>query len=176
MMDQLELATATTLFIVAIIFILLGANKHHKHLKKVICGKDDIIRNLKEELGAVYIKLDSKERYIVTLAANNAVLKQKVINLEGEVQLFLSDSERRFRVYQQTGMIIHEDKEFIEKTSTISIPNNDSNLGEAFDKAVCLAYRGYMTDLLKPKEEKPPIHPNLQAYYNRGKTKTTKKK
>jgi len=183
MMDQLELATTTTLFVVAIIFILLGANKHHKHLKKVISIQDSTIKSLRDENVLCVEKVREKNLNITRLAADNAVLKQKVINLEGEVQSHLSESEKILRIFKSTGVMIYNssDKEievkliggtcgeYSDKTDKINALIKD--IKENIPKWMEMIVKDVET---KPKEEKSPIHPNLQAYYNRGSKKPLK--
>jgi len=119
-MDQFTLAVTTSLFIVCIIFILIGTKKYHANLKKMISIQDHTIKNLRDEISALYEKVDDKERHIVNLAANNALMKQKIVNFESE------EAERK----KEFGTIFNS---MFKQQPTNHFPSAESETDEVID-------------------------------------------
>lgn len=172
-MDQLVLAIITTLFIVAVIFILLGTEKHHKHLKKVISLQDSTIKSLRDENRALHEKVESKERYIVNLAANNAVMKQTVVNLESSCNN-LKEWLGIIKLYDIE--ITQDDEGKIVGVSREKIVNKEFSMEEEISTLKQKVKE--LESKLAPKEDPagPKIHLTGPIKKQKPKNKTTKKK
>ncbi len=141
-----------------IIFIL----KKNSSQKKIIDVQDNTIKQLKKQHIVFGENLLEKDIRITKLSADNAVLKQKVINLESELNAKLSEAEKMMKIYKETGcMPLREPTNpfWAEPVSIVASSQENFLQGQTIFQ----------------HENKKTVHPNLQAYYDRGRNKKNEK-
>jgi hypothetical protein len=115
-------------------------------LKKVISIQDNTIRQLRDELIASKHLSHHKQLELTRVSAENASLKIRINNFEEE------DNKRR------------KAKEEFNKKFEDALKNSRPNTIQNSPPEWATNFQ-----IVNVKEEKPPINPKLQAYYNRGK-------